>query len=433
MQPSADSVRKTFAALAVLLSALALLLAAGVGRWQVVPAPHDSSIEARYRTHLSLPGTLAIVRQPVAGDFHRGHLESLPVFNPGKAQTLWQVDLRGRDLSQLDISNRLADLLHADFDTKTRWPAPLPSGFDPARIMQLGKDPGLGVRVLHAKGITGKGVSVGIIDSSLLVDHIEYRDRLRLYEEIHNFQGEAEMHGPAVASIAVGKTVGVAPEVDLYYIAETPGVFLGNDKYSMDFTSLAQSINRLLDVSATLPEQNRIRVISLSVGWHPLQTGYAEVTAAVKRAKKEGVFVISTSLGDTHNLLFHGLGREPMADPNTFALYTPGSWWAREFWDGSRRFAPGKRLLVPMDARCTASPTGTDDYVFYVDGGWSWSVPWIAGFYALACQVKPDITPEQFWAEALKTGETIPLRKDGADIQFGIIANPVALMEHLRK
>ena len=29
---------------------------------------------------------------------------------------------------------------------------------------------------------------------------------------------DAQMHGPAVSSIAVGKTVGVAPEADLYYI-----------------------------------------------------------------------------------------------------------------------------------------------------------------------------------------------------------------------
>lgn len=98
--------------------------------------------------------------------------------------------------------------------------------FDPSRQLELRKDPGLGVRRLHERGIDGHGISIGIIDQPLLVDHVEYRDRLRSYEEIHSPAGApAQMHGPAVASIAVGRTVGVAPGADVYYIAEQHGVF----------------------------------------------------------------------------------------------------------------------------------------------------------------------------------------------------------------
>ena len=31
----------------------------------------------------------------------------------------------------------------------------------------------------------------------------------------------------------------------------------------------------------------------------------------------------------------------------------------------------------------------SNEYVFYREGGWSWSIPYIAGVYALAAQVKP--------------------------------------------
>jgi len=103
------------------------------------------------------------------------------------------------------------------------------------------------------------------------------------------------------------------------------------------------------------------------------------------------------------------------------------------FWQGIRRFAPGTGLLVPMDSRATASPTGTEDYVFYSSGGWSWSVPWISGLYALACQVKPDLTPEVFWAEALKTGRTIRIKHGTEELDFGTIADPVALIESLER
>jgi hypothetical protein len=85
-----------------------------------------------------------------------------------------------------------------------------------------------------------------------------------------------------------------------------------------------------------------------------------------------------------------------------------------------------------MDSRTTASPTGTADYVFYRQGGWSWSIPYIAGMYALAVQVKPDITPEEFWDTALKTGKTIQLQHDGKEYEFGVILDPQALIAALK-
>lgn len=79
--------------------------------------------------------------------------------------------------------------------------------------MELGKNPGLEIRELHKLGITGKGIGIGVIDQALLVDHVEYKEQLKLYEEIHSIDENAVMHGPADgASIAVGKSVGVAPK-----------------------------------------------------------------------------------------------------------------------------------------------------------------------------------------------------------------------------
>jgi hypothetical protein len=95
------------------------------------------------------------------------------------------------------------------------------------------------------------------------------------------------------------------------------------------------------------------------------------------------------------------------------------------------QFKPGKRLCVPMDGRTVASQMGRDEYTHYDNSGWSWSVPWIAGLYALACQVQPEITPERFWSVALTTGRTIELEHDGAKIPFGTLADPNRLIETL--
>ena len=84
-----------------------------------------------------------------------------------------------------------------------------------------------------------------------------------------------------------------------------------------------------------------------------------------------------------------------------------------------------------MDSRCTASPTGANDYVYYCQGGLSWSIPYLAGLYALACQVKPDITPELFWRTALETGAVNRIQRDGKSIDLGWIAQPEQLMDKL--
>lgn len=388
----------------------------------------DPSSEKSYQDRLNPPGILALVRRPPPASFDRGRLAELSVYNADDPNS-FQVDLRGVDVSELDLSSRFDDLLHASFDSQTRWPSMLPVGYDRNQIRELGRSPGLGVRRLHQHGITGRGIGIGIIDQTLLVSHVEYADRIRSYEEIHQLPDtDAQMHGPAVAAFALGRTVGVAPGAELYYIAETHGIFRPGG-FDWDFEPLARSIDRLLDINSHLPADRKIRVISISVGWSPDQKGSKEADAAVERARQAGVFVISTALQRTHGLAFHGLGRDPRLDPEEARSYRPGSWWANQFAANPAAFASVKRLLIPMDSRTTAGPCGDDDYVFYSDGGWSWVVPYLAGLYALACQVNPGITPEQFWEAGLRTGATIPSEHAGATRNLGLIVQPIALIE----
>jgi len=355
-----------------------------------------------------------------------------PIYDPNSTDQ-WQVDLRSSDLTKLDLSRSKDDLLFADFDSKTQWPTAdkMPADFDWQKIMEINKDPGLGMHTLHDEGITGKGVGIAIIDQTLLVDHIEYKDRIRIYEEAEDITDgwiRAQMHGPAVASIAVGKTIGVAPDADLYFIATA---MCSQGTYeSIDFACLAKNVRRIIEINKDLPTAHKIRVLSMSIGWGPQSKGYDEITAAVNEAKAEGIFVVSSSLSETYGLHFHGLGRFPLADPNNIQSYEPGLWWQSYFYE-SGLFSLDT-LLIPMDSRTAASPTGTEDYVFYREGGWSWSIPYLAGMYALAVQVKPDITPDEFWDTTLKTGKTIQLQHDGKEYEFGVILDPQALIAAIK-
>jgi hypothetical protein len=371
-----------------------------------------------------------IDRIPLPTTIGGGTLSSLPQYDSSSGE-MWQMDLRGDNLSQLDLKDRIGDLFYSDFDSRTVWPdsGKLPAGFNYNYIMELGKNPGLGIRSLHRQGITGSGVGIAILDQTLLTDHKEYGERLRLYEEIGSMVFmDAQMHAPAVASIAVGKTVGVAPGADLYFIAESNAILTGKTGYTWDFHDLAHGVWRVLDINKHLPQDKKIRVLSMSIGWDRTQAGYEEITNAVNEAKADGMLVVCSSIEDVHGFKFNALGRDPLADPDSFESYIPGMFWANDFYANSSSSFYANRLLVPMDSRCTASPTGNNDYVFYREGGWSWSIPYIAGMYALCAQVKPSITPDIFWSKALFTGRFINLSHNGQIIRFGPILDPAALI-----
>jgi hypothetical protein len=328
-----------------------------------------------------------------------------------------QIDARYCDLSGLDLSGAGGDLINVSFNSFTEWPAEdrLPAGYDPSLVLAMGQNPGLGVRSLHQRGITGQGVGIGIIDQRLLTGHEEYAGRLRWYEEFSVEAGAgSSMHGPAVASIAVGETVGVAPEADLYYIAVSgstlqPPVCPGRPPYL--------ELNQL-------PADHQIRVISISSGWTPAIPGYYNMLDALAEAEEAGLLVVSSNTAQ-----LGGLGRDPLDDPDEFTSYRPGQWWATDFYAGGA--ALQDRILVPMDSRTTAGPGGIHDTTFYREGGISWSIPYLAGVYALAAQVDPDITPDQFWALAFETGRSVEIEHEGQTYTLGTILDPVALIERI--
>ena len=218
------------------------------------------------------------------------------------------------------------------------------------------------VRYLHAQGITGRHIGVAMIDSFLFTEHQEYRDRLRWYDEIDGRPGDpAGYHGTAVASIAVGRTVGVAPDADLYFIGL--GVIWANQPFGSWFAApsraahagqhQALAIRRILEINQRLEPDRKIRVISMSIGWGPkwLRSGTA---GAVDEARRAGILVSSLDLG-----------------------------------------------AAPYGPVRIASAAAPDRYITVGAAG-SWSMAYWAGRYALACQQDPSMTPERFRSTVLR-------------------------------
>lgn len=350
----------------------------------------------------------------------------------------YMIDFRNRNISKLDLSGELDALLYSDFNTETKWPDTLPQNFDPEFILENGRNPGLSVKSLHQKGIDGSGVSIAVIDTTLYTGHSEYKANLKHYEEIPAGRNQpAEMHGSAIASISVGKSIGVAPKADLYYIGsdlfkegltEKDFRTLPEQEY-ITFIHYAASIRRLIEINKQLPADNKIRAIIIARGFSEGYEGYDEVIAAIEEAKEENIFIISTSMEEEYGFAFAGLDRDPLADPDDIHSYTVGV-WQQQYLDS---FPGDKTVYFPMDSRTIASWTGDQQYEWGRNGGWSWVVPYIGGVYALSAQVRPDITPDEFWALTKETASQLSLEINGSPYQMDYLVNPAGLIEQLQQ
>lgn len=408
------AVRQNLRRPAVMILSLSLLLLAACNRQpSPVPGPGPDILQPTFS------------RMPPPADYN--FLTSMlpAMVTPPNADDPFKIDFRHRDASGMDLTGQgklLADW--ASFDTATRWPGALPPDFNPERLLELGKNPGLGVRALHAKGITGKGVHVAYVDQTLLLDHAEYQGRIVQYAEIGKAPEQAEMHASAVVSILAGKTVGVAPDAFVTYYAAY------SDDGHPQLANYAAAVNAILDENAQLPPSQRVRVIGMSLGWMPDTPGVAEMDKAIARAKKEGVGVFSVDTDKYYSVRYMGAGRDPEADPDDLKAYGPGAYWADYFYRDPARY--NREFWVPMDARTTAGPGSQTEYAFYRIGGMSWVVPWVTGMYALALQVKPDLTPDDFLKLALRTGAYQTVTHEGKTYKAGPFLQPAELIARLR-
>jgi hypothetical protein len=315
-------------------------------------------------------------------------------------------DLRGiilerkeKDLTQLDLSN--IDLTKTTFDNFTQWPASerLPEGFDPDKVMEWGKYPGLRVRQLHDQGITGVGVHVAIIDQPLLLDHVEYRDQLASYTEIQTGDAGPQMHGPAVASLLVGKTCGVAPGAILHFWAEP--------SWKGDYQYRCIALEQIIQYNKGREKSEQIRIVSVSKGIGPGEPNVDRWKALLGKARQSGIYLIHC--GD-----MSGAGCPVFKNSDE-----PGNYKLCEFLDAVGSAPDEPSLYAPIDNRTTASSREKDAYIFWSQGGFSWGAPYIAGVAALGVQANPDLTAEQI--DQL-------LYESGWDFLKGKLINPVGFV-----
>lgn len=339
-----------------------------------------------------------------------GQARSNPV--SGKGAVVKEVepfaDLRGQDASQV-AGLDAGTIAGLKYNEATRWNAA--AAKVSRAILQRSKDPGLGVRSLHRAGITGAGVSVGIVDQNIYLDHPEFKERIARYQDVGCNASHGSMHGPAVASLLVGKNIGTAPGARLYFAAAP--------SWTADSKFQADALHWLLDVNAALPPAEKIRVISVSAApsgrGSPFKKNQALWDTACERATKAGVLVLDCT---SHRGIISACYYDGAA-PDDLARVTPGF--------PGRPFQPQDgRIYAPTSRRTVAEEFKQGEFGYYYTGvgGLSWAIPYAAGVLALGWQVNPQLPPERMVELLRQTAYA----KDGVKI-----INPVAFIAAVKR
>ncbi len=382
----------------------------------------------------------------------------------------------GRDIRDIDLSEE-ADLLHTvTFDTSTRWPdeSLMPRGISVEKLLEESKYLGLGLDRLHESGLTGSGVSVAIINYPILTGHEEWSDNITYIQISAGDVGMSPRNpmGAACAAVLSGKN-GVAPGSHLYYFAVPED--------NLPYIRLKEAMDVLLDIQSGLPDEEKIRVVSVPYGIdHGALSenlgGARDWAYAIQTASLLGITVVYPGMGD---LRFTGAGVTPGKDRDDPSNYDV---WSRtgaeeeiverliragvDSWDSARRelvrlltadpfldtllaetidrfiyavayykeevlyadwveyMSSGQRdsVAVPVDYLALAGVESASAYTYYGSGDLSLAASYLAGVLALGFQAKPGASPAELY-EAID---------DTAFVRAGMkLINPAGFTEAL--
>lgn len=243
--------------------------------------------------------------------------------------------------------------------------------------LEMGKNPGLGIRKLHEMGINGSGVHIAVIDQNLDVDNFEYKENLESFKSFDGADDEnVDLHGPAVASLLCGKNVGVAPGSRLHYFAIKSGGLSNSTKGVID------SIKDILIYNEKANENEKIKIINHCA------SRKEEFNPFIKQAKENGIIFVDSDSSLNEFGIFTGGSNTDKEDPDSYEFTKPKTFAEQMIIDKYQN-----NIIVPGDFRTYASSVnGNNDYRYDEIGGFSWAMPYLSGVFTLALGINPKLT-----------------------------------------
>jgi len=273
----------------------------------------------------------------------------------------------------------------------------------------------VGLEKLHSKGITGKGVTVAVVDSGI-APHPDFQDRIVAFRD---FTGSRTVrrnpldltgHGTHVAGLIAGsgqEIRGVAPEAQLV------GLRIASEEDAID----------AIDWAIKNKEKYSIDVLNLSLGVDaPQNPAEDKFRKAAERAVEAGIIVVTASGNECHSNSCNSTISSPGISPEVItvgALDDRGTVTANDdrVYAASSRgeknggkpdlIAEGVNVLAPL-AEGSKFAEGLSKSARYLAlAGSSQAAPVVSGTVALMLQVNPNLSPKEAKSALKRTADKL--------------------------
>lgn len=237
---------------------------------------------------------------------------------------------------------------------------------------------------------TGKGVDLYILDSGINFAHEEFENRAKYsgYDPMDRYKREnregtdCHGHGTHVASLAAGKTYGVAKDVRVYSVRVLDCDNSGPWSVVLD---------GLDHVSTVVAERGRPAVLSLSFGGDYFRT----VDEVMQRLHSDGLFSVSAA----GNEMTDACTRTPASSRFTVTVggssRTDNIYFATNYGQCVDIFAPGDSI-TGADHRCSACSK--------VLSGTSMATPMVSAAAAILLSQEPLLKPQALRNRLIASG-----------------------------
>lgn len=233
------------------------------------------------------------------------------------------------------------------------------------------------IKDLHNQGIDGSGINIAVIDFAFEIIPDELKDSIvSLKNCVYEYQ--VHFHGTTVTTQIAGKNLGIAPKSNIYfYGTRQKRDNIINDDY-----------DALCDIYEKNKKGANIKIIGITSS---RQRENEKFACIVNKLLEQGCYVIDSPLFSEHFTCIN-------KNPNTNELYY--SDWQDATMDEGKY---NEMVAIVTGGKMTPLVTTEHDYLYCGQATYSWAIPKLIGFFALALQVNSDLTYDEFVNLALDT------------------------------